>query len=136
MVRSACSTLALLNPFGPFFFGGCRYAHLIDAFLQGVHGSSPSHLTLRFRQQSQARFKIDLDIPLGLCVCSRDRAGGCCCVSIAMLLMHRGAAGLFRSFGGVPSYSAVECSFRQMPALQRNVLGVTADKSAVCGDIG
>ena len=54
ILRSACSTLALRRPFGPFFFGGCRYAHLIVAFLHGPQGSAPSHLTLRFLQQSHA----------------------------------------------------------------------------------
>lgn len=62
MRRSACRTLALRSPLGPFFFGGCRYAHLIEAFPQGPQGSRPSHLTLRFRQQSQARRSAGLAV--------------------------------------------------------------------------
>jgi hypothetical protein len=87
--RRACSTLALLRPFGPFFFGGCRYAHLIETFLQGPHGSSPLHRTFRFLQQSQAR-RSGLAGSLALVVASTAvaasdvEAEGCCCVSKAI----------------------------------------------------
>lgn len=91
IVRNACSTLALRSPFGPFFLGACRYAHLMEAFLQGVQGSMPSHLTLRFLQQSQARLSDAFDaddpgLPRDVLWGSDVVACSCCCVSSSILL--------------------------------------------------
>lgn len=88
ILRSACSTLALRSPLGPFFFGGCRYAHRMDAFLHGVHGSDPSHFTFLFLQQSQARFEA-LDAAAVLISASLEgaavRVADSCCASIAII---------------------------------------------------
>lgn len=103
MRRRACKTRALRRPFGPFFFGGCRYAHRILAFLHGVHGSWPSHFTFLFLQQSHARLSCLVGAlppsplpPLAFVEGSEVGGGNCVpCVSAA-ISFRKGCASALR----------------------------------------
>lgn len=105
--RSACSTRALRSPLGPFFFGTAKYAHCMLAFLHGVHGSTPSHRTFRFRQQSQALLtSCFTDVPAlllsPLVYPIAPEVGGCAaCASVSGLI-----SSFRRDVAAVPEFSS------------------------------